>query len=116
MILSEALLAEVLDRVVVGVSQKVVQLLRLRMVLQLVHQARPIALHLLLRRDRQEHDLGEFLGVKGPEDAASKDLWLLPLLLLNDDHGLVHSVHHQAHDVGAWHAGQLLGDDVFQVD
>lgn len=115
-ILREALLAEVLDGVVISIGQKVVQLLGLRVVLKLVHQAGPIALNLLLRRDRQKHDLGKLLRVEGSEDAASQDLGLLALLLLDDDHGFVHSVHHQAYDVGAGHARQLLGDNVFQVN
>ena len=82
-ILREALLAEVLDGVVISIGQKVVQLLGLRVVLELVHQAGPIALNLLLRRDRQKDDLGKLLRVEGSEDAATQDLGLLALLLLD---------------------------------
>lgn len=47
----EALFAEVFNSVVVCIGQKVVQVLRLRMVFQLVHQARPVPFNLLLGRD-----------------------------------------------------------------
>ena len=95
----EALLLEVANGVVVSVREEVVELLLLCVVLQLVHQARSIAFHLLLRRDGEEHDLRKLLGVEGSEDAAAKDLLLLTRLLLDNYHGLVHSVHHQSHDV-----------------
>ena len=47
-VLSEALLAEVLDRIVVSIRQEVIYFLGLRVVFQLIHQARAIAFHLLL--------------------------------------------------------------------
>lgn len=61
MVLCEALLAEVLDRIIVCVSQKVMQVFRLSMVLELVHKSRAIAFDLLLSRDSQKDDLSKFL-------------------------------------------------------
>ena len=94
MVLCEALLAEVFDSIVVCIGQKVVQFFRLRVILQLVHETRAVTLDLLLRRDGQEDDLSEFLRVEGPEDAATQDLRLLPLLSLDNDHRFMHAVHH----------------------
>ena len=116
MILREALLAEVFDSIVVCVCQKVVQFFRLCVVLQLVHETRAVTLNLLLRRDGQEDDLSELLRVKGPKDASAQDLRLLPLLSLDNDHSFVHTVHHEAHDIGSRHARQLFRDDILQVN
>lgn len=93
-VLCEALLSEILNRVVICVRQKVVQLLRLSMVLKFVHEAGSITFNLLLSRNGQENDLSELLLVKGAEDTPAKNLWLLTLLLLYDDHRFVNSVHH----------------------
>ena len=114
--LRESLLPEVLDSVVVGVGQKIVEVDFLSMVLQPVHQPRPISLHLLRGRDCQEHNLGELLGVEGAEDAAAKYDGPLVFLLFNDNHRLVDAVHDQPHDVGPRHPRELLGDDVLEVD
>ena len=51
MVLREALLSEVLDSIVISVSEEVVKLLRLSMVLQLIHETRTVAFHLLLSGD-----------------------------------------------------------------
>ena len=51
MVLSEALLSEVLDSIVISVSEEIVELLRLSMVLQLIHKARAVAFHLLQSGD-----------------------------------------------------------------
>ena len=88
----------------------------LRVVLEAVHQPGSVPLHLLGGRDRQEDYLSELLGVERPEDAAAQDLGPLVLLLLDDDHCFVDAVHDQPYDVGPRHAGQLLCDDVFQVN
>jgi len=93
-ILSKSLLTEILDRVVICVCQKVVQLFRLSMVLKFVHEAGSIAFNLLLGRDGQENDLRKFLFVKGAEDTPAEYLWLLSLLLFYDDHRFVNAVHH----------------------
>lgn len=115
-VLCEALLSEVLNRVVVRIGEEVVQLFQLGVVLELVHKARPVPFDLLLGRDRQENNLCELLLVEGAEDAATEDLRLLPLRLLDNDHSFVDAVHHQADDVGARHPWQLLRNDVFEID
>ena len=50
-ILREALLTEVLDGVIIGVSQEIVQFLRLGVVLEFIHETRSVALYLLLCRN-----------------------------------------------------------------
>ena len=112
MILREALLSEIFNRVVVCIGQEVVYLLRLCMVFELVHQAWPVAFDLLLSRDGQKDDLCKLLRVERSEDTAAENLRLLPLLLLNDDHSLVYSVHHKSDDVGAGHPRELLRDNI----
>ena len=94
MVLSETLLAEIFYGIIVSIGQKVVQLFGLCVIFQLVHESRAIALDLLLGGDSQKDDLGELLGVKGPEDAPAKDLRLLALLSLDNDHGFVNPIHH----------------------
>ena len=111
----EPLLAEILDRVVVGVCQEVVEFVGLSVILQFVHQTGSIAFHLLLRRNCQKHDLSKLLGVKWPKDAATEDLSLLTGALLDDDHGFVNSVHHKSHDIRPWHPWKLLGNDVLKI-
>ena len=93
-VLSESLLAEVFDSIVVCIGQKVVQFFRLRVILQLVHESRAVTLDLLLCRDGQEDYLSELLRVEGPKDAAAQDLRLLALLSLDNDHGFMHAIHH----------------------
>lgn len=67
----EALFAEILDCIIVGIGQKVVQIFGLGVVFELVHQARSVAFNLLLRCDRQEDNLCKLLFVKRSEDAAT---------------------------------------------
>jgi hypothetical protein len=114
--LREALFAEIFDRVVVSVGQEVVDLVLLSVVFQPVHEPCAVTLDLLGRRDREEHNLSELLRVKRAEYAATQDDWSLALLLLNDYHGFVHSIHNQSHDVRTRHPWKLLGDDVLQVN
>ena len=116
MILSESLLAEILDSIVVSIGQEVVQLLRQGEVLQLVHQARTVALHLLESRDCKKDDLSELLCVEGSEDTSSQDLRFLALPLLLDDHSVVLAIKHESHYVWSRHPWQLLGDDVLELD
>ena len=71
---------------------------------------------MLLRCDGEKDDLSKLLRVEWPEDTPSKDLWLLSLLLFDNDHSFVNTVHHQSNDICSRHSGKLLGDDVLQVD
>jgi hypothetical protein len=91
--LGEALFSEVFDGIIVSVCEKVMQVDLLCVILQTIHESRAIPFDLLGSCDCKEHDFGKFLGVKGPEDAATKDHWPLILLLFNNDHCLVDPVH-----------------------
>ena len=69
------------------------------MVFQFVHQARPIAFYLLLCGHCQEHYLCELLRIERPEHTAAKNLAFVSRQLLNDDHSLVNSIHHESNDI-----------------
>ena len=71
---------------------------------------------MLLRCDGKEDDLSKLLRVEWPEDTPSEDLRLLSLLLFDNDHSFVNTVHHKSNDVCSRHSWKLLGDDVLQVD
>ena len=71
LVLLKSLLAEVLNRVVVSVSQEVINVLRNGVVLQFVHQARAVALYLLGSRNCEENNFSELLRWEGPENATS---------------------------------------------
>lgn len=114
-ILLEALLTEVLNRIVVCISQEIIDVSLDSMVLKFVHQACPVAFYLLCRCNGQEDYLCEFLVREGSENAPAQDDGLLALYLLHDDHGFVNAVHHQSHDVRPRHAGQLLSNNVLEV-
>lgn len=114
--LVEALLSEVLNCVVVSVCQKIVYLIVACMVFQLVHEPSSISFNLLRGGHRKKYNFSELLFSKRPEYASAQDDWLLTWGLLHNDHRLMHSVHNEAHNVGAWHARELLCDYVFQVN
>ena len=116
MILSEALLPEVLNGIVVCVGQEVMQLLVLSVILQFVHKTGSIALYLLLSRDCEEYNLSKLLRVEWSEYAPSENLRFLPLLLFDNDHGFMHTVHHKPNDICSRHSRKLLSDNVLQVD
>jgi len=67
LVLLESLLPEILNRVVVRISEEVVEVLLDCVVFQLVHEARAVAFHLLSGRDREENNLREFLLRKRSE-------------------------------------------------
>ena len=73
-VLSEALLAKVLDRIIICICQKVVDLSTLSMVFQLVHEPRTISFDLLGCCDCKEDNLTELLFLKGTKHAATKNL------------------------------------------
>jgi hypothetical protein len=112
----ETLLSEVLDRVVVGICEEVVEAILLSMVLQPIHKPSAVSLHLLRCRYCKKHDLSEILRREGSKHTPAEYDWPLVLLLFDDNHGFMHAVHDQAHDVRAGHARQLLRDDVLQVN
>ena len=87
---------------VVGVRQKVLDPLALRLLLELVHHPRAVALHLVGLGDGAEGDLGEAGGVRPVRHAADH----LPLELARER--LVRAVEHEAHDVLLRHLRQLL--------
>lgn len=116
MLLVEALLLEELNRVVISIGQEVLQTLLLRVVLQLIHQARAETPHLFRGSDSEEDNLGKALGAERPKDAATDDLGPLALLTAHDDHGFVLAVHRELDDVLAGHARELLGNDILQVN
>ena len=72
----ESLLSEILDRIVVCVCQKIMDLLVTSMIFQLIHQARTIAFDLLLGSDCQKNDLCELLSVERSKNTPSKNLAL----------------------------------------
>lgn len=114
--LRETLLPEVLDCIIVCVGQEVMQVDFLGVILKSVHEPGSVSFYLLGGRDRQENNFGKLLGVKGSEDAASKDDGPLVFLLLDNDHGFMHSVHNQPNNVWPGHAWELLSNDVLQID
>lgn len=60
-LLTEALLLEVADCVVICVGHQILDLLILHVLLEFIHQARAVATYLLRRRHGQERYLGECL-------------------------------------------------------
>ena len=72
-VLGEALLFEVADRIVVGVGEKGQELLGLQLCLQVVHEVRSVALHLLVGSDGAERNLNEAVIVEGVEADAAHD-------------------------------------------
>lgn len=115
-ILLETLFTEVLDRVVVRIRQEVVDIALDRMVFELVHQPSPISFYLLSGRDSKENNFSKFLIGERTEHAPTQNDRFLSLNFLHDYHGFVDAVHYKAHDVGSWHPGQLLCDDIFEVN
>lgn len=119
-VLGEALLSKVLDGVVVGVRDEVLDTNSLCMGLKPIHQSSSISLDLLTSRNRKEHYLSEPLLYEWSEDATSQNVHFDLAFVVGhfslDDHGLVLSVHGQTDDVVTGHSGKLLGDDILQVD
>mgnify|MGYP001047070925 CR=1 FL=1 len=70
-VLGEALLPEVLDGIVVGISHKVLDAYCLSMGFQTVHQSRTITFHLLRGRNCKENNFCKTLGVERPEHTPS---------------------------------------------
>lgn len=114
--LCKALLLEILNGVVVSVSQEVVKLVFLGVVLQAVHQSSTIALHLFRSSNGEEHNLSKLLLVKRSEYTAPENVRLSIRPSLEDDHSFVNSIHNEAHYIGSRHAWQLLSNDVFQLN
>jgi hypothetical protein len=112
LIFLEALFAEIIDRVVVCVGEKVVNILWDCVVLKFVHQTSSVSLYLFGSCDCEKHNFCKFLRRKRSENTTSQDDWLLSGYLFHDDHGLVHPIHDKTNDVWSRHARQLLCDDV----
>ena len=67
-------------------------------------------------RNGKKDNLGELLSVERSEDASTENDWLLPLLLLDNNHRLMYTIHHEPYYICSWHPRQLLSDDVLKVD
>ena len=125
--LRESLLTEVLDSIVVRVSNEVLDANVLGMGLQAVHQPGSVPFHLLRGRDCEEDYFCESLRVERTEDAATKDsrstsqssAWLLELcsrITTPNDHSFMLTIHGEPYNVIPWHSGQLLCHNVFQIN
>jgi len=107
-LLLEALLSEILNRVVISVSHEVLDAVFLGVVLQVVHQPRSVAFYLLVCYYCQKRNLVELLLSEWPEDTSANDC-LFWSLLLYEAKRLVMTVHDQLHYVVLRHARKLLG-------
>lgn len=116
LILLKALLAEIVNSIIVSIRKEVVNVLWYSVVLKFVHQACAISFDLLASRDSQEDNFCKFLLWKRSKNTTSQNDRLLTSYLLHYDHCLMHSVHHKAYDVGPWHTRQLLSDDVLEIN
>mmetsp|Transcript_7213 Transcript_7213/g.30726 ORF Transcript_7213/g.30726 Transcript_7213/m.30726 type:complete len:359 (+) Transcript_7213:370-1446(+) len=108
----EALLLEVPDGVVIRERDEVRHALLLaHVLLQVVHQARAVPFHLLVRGDGAERDLAHVLPPKrAVRDAADN------LAVFHAQHGVVVRIEYQTHDVLLGHVRKLLAEDVLQRD
>ena len=124
--LGEALLPEVLDSIVVGISHKVLETHGLSMGFQTVHQSRTITFYLFWSRDSQENNFRKTLRVEGAEDATAKNRRfagcgqhlferLTGDVLSTNDHCFVLSIHGKTNYVVPWHSWELLRYDIFQI-
>mmetsp|Transcript_40236 Transcript_40236/g.126971 ORF Transcript_40236/g.126971 Transcript_40236/m.126971 type:complete len:460 (-) Transcript_40236:28-1407(-) len=110
-LLLEALLAEVANRVVVGVREKKVDPLTLAVLLELIHQPRAVPAHLVRRRDGAEGDFCKRLRCVPPVGDAAHDLALKDA----GERG-VRPVKDEPYDVLLPHFWQLLRVDALHVD
>mmetsp|Transcript_14518 Transcript_14518/g.35383 ORF Transcript_14518/g.35383 Transcript_14518/m.35383 type:complete len:222 (-) Transcript_14518:634-1299(-) len=116
-LLRESLLLEEPDGVVVGVREEVLDALALHMLLQVIHHSPSVPFDLFLPRDGKENDLREFLRMERPDDNAADCCPLSGCAAgLNQAQGAMVPVHDQSRDVLLWHLGELLRDDVLQVN
>jgi len=108
----EALLPKEARRIVIGVSQEVLESLFLSMVFEFVHKPCPQTAYLLRGSDSQEDNLCEPLCSEGSENAPTKDLRPLTILPTQDHHRFMLAIHSELDYVVSRHARELLCNDV----
>ncbi len=106
----KALLLEISDGKFIGVCQKMIDANLDVIVLQVIHQMRPVAFHLLVGSHRAEDDLREPLFGEDPKTDATDHL-----PIFDDHHVAVFRIEHHPGDVLLGHPGQLHREDALQL-
>mmetsp|Transcript_28799 Transcript_28799/g.60800 ORF Transcript_28799/g.60800 Transcript_28799/m.60800 type:complete len:382 (+) Transcript_28799:249-1394(+) len=117
--LGKSLLLEIPNRIIIRISNKILNPLRNRMHLQQIHQLRPIPLHLLTRAHGTKGDLGKSHFLVGPVAYPPDDFLVgIPSIGIvgKQREGLVTTIEHQAGDVLLGHFGELLREEGFEAD
>ena len=115
-VLGKSLFLKILDGMVIGIGQEVVDLIVLGEMLQNVHQPCAVSFNLLGMGDGKEGYFRKSLLPKSAVYYSSNELLASVLKPFENDDGLVNPIHDESDNVLLGHLWELLRNDALEIN